>query len=660
MGRVSFHLSSTNSRDLGNSKHEINLSPGLEIDGAADPVCYLHDLSFTNTIANVDDTLYKNGTVNLGLGQVDGGNVQLHVPAGQSTKLYVGFITGARSYCLALHSDAATAVNAAYATTAMKPTLAAMNGMVVEGKDGLLSLINDVLVSSFGNAQYCETIGKLAGATERFGELVPPTILVPKPASAAYYGLLRPTCTPFISSGKVYFNGLCWTWQNAVQAAGNTEHDVKGDTTYAVTNCYPAGSKAPITPGFDRARYTAMGGTRLMTTAEIQKAMSVTPDNGGMPGNSGSVDSTIMSVTELLGIQVGINGTGASSSAAPGSGLFTGEYSGANITSNEGVSATFTWPYFAADAFVMRPNYPHVDSDRLGQSTASQAGGAYREAIQWSATLDCHGSFQHVVANNAKFSTCPTGPTLFPSAWKGGTVARGGVTVSDGSTFGWTTISTTETQIIATGSYSLAQTEKSIASAFKADTSATSIYAKVSKTTVLADPDNEQEWKNAVSVDDLLDGAHPSATTKQKFITLDADDDLNRVRCYMAGGTEILADSTLFSSFLGFTQTGNLLGVAAANVARIDRARGLAFHCPSLCAGVYDTSGKLGGSQMALVPITAAIGMPQVWTASVPIKLTARVAGSKVDRLLFYLSSEDGDQINMQEDRFDAVVVLEW
>jgi hypothetical protein len=49
-----------------------------------------------------------------------------------------------------------------------------------------------------------------------------------------------------------------------------------------------------------------MAGTRLMTTAEIQKAMSVTADNGGMPGNSESVDATIMSITELLGIQVGI------------------------------------------------------------------------------------------------------------------------------------------------------------------------------------------------------------------------------------------------------------------------------------------------------------------------------------------------------------------
>ena len=89
-GRVSFHLSSTNSRDLGNSKHEINLSPGLEIDGAADPVCHLHDLSFCNNVANCDDVLYyKNGTVNLGLGQLDGGNVQLHVPSAETTKLYV-------------------------------------------------------------------------------------------------------------------------------------------------------------------------------------------------------------------------------------------------------------------------------------------------------------------------------------------------------------------------------------------------------------------------------------------------------------------------------------------------------------------------------------------------------------------------------------------
>ena len=52
--------------------------------------------------------------------------------------------------------------------------------------------------------------------------------------------------------------------------------------------------------------------------------------------------------------------------------------------------------------------------------------------------------------------------------------------------------------------------------------------------------------------------------------------------------------------------------------------------------------------------------VPQIWTSDVPIKLQAKVAGSKLDRILFHLSSEDGDEINMQNDRFDAVVILEW
>ena len=49
-----------------------------------------------------------------------------------------------------------------------------------------------------------------------------------------------------------------------------------------------------------------------------------------------------------------------------------------------------------------------------------------------------------------------------------------------------------------------------------------------------------------------------------------------------------------------------------------------------------------------------------MYTASVPIKLRARTAGSTLQRVIFFLSSEDGDPIDLQEERFDATVVIEW
>ena len=76
--------------------------------------------------------------------------------------------------------------------------------------------------------------------------------------------------------------------------------------------------------------------------------------------------------------------------------------------------------------------------------------------------------------------------------------------------------------------------------------------------------------------------------------------------------------------------------------------------------GTYGTGGLLGGSQLALIPITAKIGETQNWEASVPIKVPCRAAGSTIGHIDFYLSNEDGDPINLLQDRFEAVVVVEW
>jgi hypothetical protein len=88
--------------------------------------------------------------------------------------------------------------------------------------------------------------------------------------------------------------------------------------------------------------------------------------------------------------------------------------------------------------------------------------------------------------------------------------------------------------------------------------------------------------------------------------------------------------------------------------------RAIAFHCPTLCAGTFGTDGKLGGSQLALVPITVGLGETQSYQVSVPIKLPCRAAGTKVTALNFFLSNEDGDPCDLLQDRFEAVVVVEW
>jgi hypothetical protein len=62
----------------------------------------------------------------------------------------------------------------------------------------------------------------------------------------------------------------------------------------------------------------------------------------------------------------------------------------------------------------------------------------------------------------------------------------------------------------------------------------------------------------------------------------------------------------------------------------------------------------------AVVPITVGLGETQSYQVSVPIKLPCRAAGTKVTALNFFLSNEDGDPCDLLQDRFEAVVVVEW
>ena len=197
-------------------------------------------------------------------------------------------------------------------------------------------------------------------------------------------------------------------------------------------------------------------------------------------------------------------------------------------------------------------------------------------------------------------------------------------------------------------------------------------------------------WEIALSIDEALafSSAYPeprdsnvhkavivpseSGTAYDFFVkpvTLEADNTSNRVRMMTCNsGLSIdFSKSTLFTKLLGFSDDQTLVtgsppvaSGTAVHPARVDRVRAVSFHCPSLASGTYSTSGKMGGSQLAMVPITAGIGEVQSWEASVPIKIEANVAGSVRHKLYFFLSNEDGLPISLLGDRFEAVMVLEY
>ena len=635
---TTLHLSSQNSKDLGNGKHELDLIPGLEFPHEANPLCYLHTLAFSNTLKNVSRTLYDNATLSLGAGALASGGVRLNIPAGDATRLYMGFCDANQVFVAPLHKDAAFVGGAtgAYTSTHMKATLADLEGMTVEGSSGLLAYMNTLIDETFRDGAWVDGVASL-GTGHGY-----PALNIKNVWST--------TATPtVVANSKVYFDGLSWGSWKASKATSAANHGVVGDTYYEIRGA----------TDLINASNCASAGFRLLTTAEIKKAITASRDAGGVPGaTSGTSTANVMSVAELLGIQVGLNGNGSDGAAAPGSGSFTGEFDGTKITSNEGASGSFTFPYDEVinNGFIKRPQYPTRPADSKGQQAAGKSAGPdYTNSIpKWPAATSGRGSLIVVTPNDHKFTTNPMGASIFPNSDQ----TRGGVAVSDyPATFGWTQESKSFT-VTLDGSYDIEHVEREIAMRFKLDDpDKDGLFASLPD---VADPETESDYAAAATIDELLDG-NPDKK-KVRLVTLEPDDSINRVRIYTHPGIEVLPGSTLMTGFLGFgaDQTGALQGKHATGPARVDRARAVAFHCPSIVSGVYSSSGLLGGSQLALVPIEAEIGRPQVYTASVPIKLRARTAGSTLQRVIFFLSSEDGDPIDLQEERFDATVVIEW
>ena len=177
----------------------------------------------------------------------------------------------------------------------------------------------------------------------------------------------------------------------------------------------------------------------------------------------------------------------------------------------------------------------------------------------------------------------------------------------------------------------------------------------------LADPDKAEQW-TANQYETTV-----GTTTYQKLVSLSADVPTNRVTLRTAGSLQITNDGGLMmTTLLGFapeqlgTPTEATETIVAANAAKIDKNRAVVFHCPSLGGGSYSTAGRRGGSALQMVPINVPLGAVQVWETSNPIRVECGISGSTLAELRCYLTTEDGDPIELLGDRWEAVLVLEY
>jgi hypothetical protein len=210
-------------------------------------------------------------------------------------------------------------------------------------------------------------------------------------------------------------------------------------------------------------------------------------------------------------------------------------------------------------------------------------------------------------------------------------------------------------------SYELDGFERAIARQAKANLAFWStINSHQSAATALADPDNDSQWKLATDGTLSSDGI-----AYLKIVQLIPDTELNRCKLQCAPQVQVLSGG-LATEVLGFESSQ--LGVAtegptivtASGAAKVDRTRAVVFHAPTLAAGSYSTSGKRGGSALAMIPVTAPLGTVQSWEASVPVKVPSGIAGTSVTHLTVFLSNEDGEALNLLADRWSAQLILSY
>jgi hypothetical protein len=139
--------------------------------------------------------------------------------------------------------------------------------------------------------------------------------------------------------------------------------------------------------------------------------------------------------------------------------------------------------------------------------------------------------------------------------------------------------------------------------------------------------------------------------------------------------------STLFTNALGYTVTDMVeqnpfthrssptvtgepavsRAMDASKPGRLLRTTSVSFHCPSLVSSSYNQHGELAGAVMANVPIMVPSNNVQAWQsmydASIPCSLHN---GGVIDTIDFYLTNQDGDNIDMMGSDWLATVRLAW
>ena len=143
---------------------------------------------------------------------------------------------------------------------------------------------------------------------------------------------------------------------------------------------------------------------------------------------------------------------------------------------------------------------------------------------------------------------------------------------------------------------------------------------------------------------------------------------------------KIDSSSTLFTEALGYTATDmikqnpfthlsspKVTGEPATNRAmdaskggRLLRTTSVAFHCPSLVSSSYNQHGELAGAVMANVPITVPSNNVQAWQAMYDTSIPCSLHGGNVDTIDFYLTNQDGDNVDMMGNDWLATVRLSW
>jgi hypothetical protein len=98
----------------------------------------------------------------------------------------------------------------------------------------------------------------------------------------------------------------------------------------------------------------------------------------------------------------------------------------------------------------------------------------------------------------------------------------------------------------------------------------------------------------------------------------------------------------------------------ASKSGRLLRTTAVSFHCPSLVSSSYNQHGELAGAAMANVPIMVPSNNIQAWQAMYDASIPCNLHGGVVDAIDFYLTNQDGDNIDMMGSDWLATVRLSW